>query len=201
LKTSIYQQLRESPAHSILVNLIDSVGLAFELDQTNTSALTMLAPSDAVLKGVDPNSRVALRNLLEGHLFQSNLYSTELANDTNTLTALNGAEYMVTQEDGSIFVGSVRLVQTDALASNGVIHTIDHLLNVSSTIMPFRVHTGAGTPWPDTPTTTLTQQESVATGGSNQAGYNVLSDSVYLALILMGLVFVFAILFIFTRRK
>ncbi len=201
LNTSIYQQLRQSPAHSRLVQLIDSVGMAFQLDHSNETGITFIAPSDVALGGVDVKNRVALRNLLEGQVFQSNLYSTELKSAASALIiASNGAHYSLTHEKGSIIVGSSRLITLDTLASNGVIHTTDSLLIATSTESPFQVHTGPGSPWPGTPVTAYSQQEHVASGSPN-AGNEVLSYSVYLALTLMGLAFAFAILYIVAMRK
>jgi uncharacterized surface protein with fasciclin (FAS1) repeats len=88
---------------------------------------TYFAPNTAtVLTNIPSNiTAAALNSLIEYHCVENLFYSTDLINGT-VLTTLTGAKAIVTvDDDGSIYVNTAKVIGTNYLLYNGVLHLID----------------------------------------------------------------------------
>lgn len=108
--------------------------MATDLVETvnTTPNLTIFAPNNEAIQNIGS----ALANLtteqisdvLTYHVVSGLGYSSGLENGTE-LTTLNGESLTITIGDGGIFVNNARVVASDVLIANGVVHVIDEVLN------------------------------------------------------------------------
>ncbi|KAK0636093.1 FAS1 domain-containing protein [Bombardia bombarda] len=101
-------------------------------DLTQASELTMFAPSnhafDVVGSALSDMSAADLADVMGYHVVQGKvLYSSLITNTTEKTT--EGKDVHLRVEDGKMFVNGARIVQTNILVNNGVVHVIDNLLN------------------------------------------------------------------------
>lgn len=109
--------------------IVDQDKSPFIRQLLQASDITYFAPNtqDAVKamteasRGVSETQRAAIARY---HLVSGLFFSSELK-DGMRLKTLQGAELLVTVLNGSTYVNSARLMTTDYLISNGVLHTID----------------------------------------------------------------------------
>ncbi|KAI8937167.1 hypothetical protein NX059_006379 [Plenodomus lindquistii] len=105
-------------------NLVDTVN--------TTPNLTIFAPNNEAIQNIGS----ALANLttdqitdvLTYHVVSGLGYSSGLENGTELVT-VNGESLTVTIGEGGIFVNNARVVVSDVLIANGVVHVIDEVLN------------------------------------------------------------------------
>lgn len=118
---------------------LDPVGL-FNLTQ-QLNAITLFAPSDQAFLDIDDafskTSAQQQRTIMANHLINGTiLYSSQLPSSTNhtaiNATSASGQNLTFTNRDGIIFVSSgnitARIIRSDALLENGVVHLIDTVL-------------------------------------------------------------------------
>jgi hypothetical protein len=118
-----------------LVSLRGAIN-ATELFDTvnNTPDITIFAPNNEAFQNIgsalgnlsaeDATSILTYHVIAEGPIG----YSSTLENGT-TLTTANGEQLTITIGDGGIFVNNARVVASDILIANGVVHVIDEVLN------------------------------------------------------------------------
>jgi len=98
------------------------------------ATLTVLAPSDAAFEGIDVMTLVsdleALKTLLLNHVLDTEVYSKDLSNG-QVVTMLGGGEVTVMIADGKVMLNNAMVVSPDVMASNGVIHVLDKLIDFS----------------------------------------------------------------------
>eukprot|EP00592_Proboscia_alata_P014804 CAMPEP_0194397656 /NCGR_PEP_ID=MMETSP0174-20130528/125665_1 /TAXON_ID=216777 /ORGANISM="Proboscia alata, Strain PI-D3" /LENGTH=971 /DNA_ID=CAMNT_0039193857 /DNA_START=24 /DNA_END=2940 /DNA_ORIENTATION=- len=98
------------------------------------ATLTVLAPSDAAFEGIDVMTLVsdleALKTLLLNHVLDTEVYSKDLSNG-QVVTMLGGGEVTVMIADGKVMLNNAMVVSPDVMASNGVIHVLDALIDFS----------------------------------------------------------------------
>ncbi|KAF9059856.1 FAS1 domain-containing protein [Rhodocollybia butyracea] len=113
--------------------------LANVLDQQK--GVTVFAPTDGALQGAplpslstawEGNDQSKVINLLQNHILNgSSVYSTEVYNGLNTTSAAGEPTTFTTNSSGA-FVNSggttAKILQTDVISSNGVVHVIDSVL-------------------------------------------------------------------------
>ncbi|KAF1947847.1 beta-Ig-H3/Fasciclin [Clathrospora elynae] len=100
----------------------------------DTPNITVFAPSNEAIQ--DIGSALAnlttqqITDILTYHVVTTGDigYSSKLKNGT-TLKTANGNDLTVTIGDGGIFVNNARVVTSDILIANGVLHVIDEVLN------------------------------------------------------------------------
>jgi transforming growth factor-beta-induced protein len=123
------------------------------LNYTNINpCLTVFAPYNLAFQRIESSlenlSVEDITSLLEYHLVPSNTtpyYSSNLPNglpysaenssiyNQTTLKSLQGNDLSITFEYNSLFVNQARIIQSDLLLSNGVLHVIDSVLNPNKT--------------------------------------------------------------------
>ena len=111
---------------------------ASDIDQllSSTGPYTFFAPSDLAFekleKGtvdqlLEPQNRAKLANLLNNHIVSGRILYSELK-DGQKLTTINGKELLVSENDGNIQIGSIKILPRDAKISNGAIHLSDTVM-------------------------------------------------------------------------
>jgi uncharacterized surface protein with fasciclin (FAS1) repeats len=126
-----------NPDFSTLVSAVEAAGLAETL--AGPGPLTVFAPTnDAFAKLpagtveslLEPANKDQLAGILTYHVVPAEVMAADVtAGDVSTV---NGAAFSVSTEGGVVITdgqgGTANVVQTDIVASNGVIHVIDAVL-------------------------------------------------------------------------
>jgi uncharacterized surface protein with fasciclin (FAS1) repeats len=98
--------------------------------------LTVFAPTDeafaklpagTVESLLKPENTEQLRAILTYHVVPGRVTAAEVVNLTSAPT-LNGRSLSISAREGKVTVDNARVVQTDIMASNGVIHVIDAVI-------------------------------------------------------------------------
>jgi uncharacterized surface protein with fasciclin (FAS1) repeats len=119
---------------STLLAAVEAAGLSSTL--SGTGPFTLFAPTDAAFATLPageverllmPEHRAELSALLTYHVVPSRVVAAGLSGKTGNVETVNGANLAVDGRDG-VKVGTATVVQSDVLASNGVIHVIDKVL-------------------------------------------------------------------------
>lgn len=121
-----------SPRLGVFVDFMRAAGLARDL--IGDGPFTVFAPTeraflklsvrerDALLADADRLSRV-----MRGHVVAGRVLSPQ-AHGSRSVTTIDGGTLRLSFQDGTSRVGSVRIVQANVPASNGIIHAIDSVL-------------------------------------------------------------------------
>ncbi len=137
--------LRASSEHRRFVTALEATGLDAELD--GLGPLTVFAPNDAAFDKLRPKSAKAmieddlgaLKQVLSGHIVRARLTTEDLLtvfpqlNGKTKVFAIN-KEVIVAQGNANsprlidLRKRTVDVLQSDAIASNGIIHVIDGML-------------------------------------------------------------------------
>lgn len=88
----------------------------------NASDVTVFAPQNSAL-----NSTLTTSSQTAGNFVVSGpvLYSTALTAGTSFLTAAKTKLFVTTNPSGAIFVNGSRIIESDILTANGVVHVIE----------------------------------------------------------------------------
>lgn len=81
-------------------------------------------PEEQVAALLKPENRDMLQAVLTYHVVPGRLTAQQVAGLTHAQT-LNGQRLDIKQEDGAVYIGNARVLKTNVMASNGVIHVID----------------------------------------------------------------------------
>jgi uncharacterized surface protein with fasciclin (FAS1) repeats len=119
--------------------------------------VTVFAPSNAAFRSIgsalENASASDLANIVGYHVINGTVaYSTDLK-DMQNLTAYNGENVTISIKNGSVFVNSAKVVTSNILVANGVMHVIDNVLNPANPSA--------------TPNATATTQTPAFTGASS----------------------------------
>ena len=121
-----------NPQFSTLVAAVKAAGLVDTLN--GTGPFTVFAPTDAafaklgkatietLLKNPDQ-----LKSILLYHVVSGATYSGDVVKLTTAAT-VNGAPVVISVKNGQVYINNARVVTTDILTSNGVIHVIDTVI-------------------------------------------------------------------------
>lgn len=122
--------------HTALVEALIQADLVTTLQ--GTGPFTVFAPTDAAFSaaGIDlatfdtPEEIAALSDILLYHVVAGATYSTDLADGTTTVRAVNGDSLDLTVSASGVTVGAgnANVTIADVAASNGVVHVIDQVL-------------------------------------------------------------------------
>jgi uncharacterized surface protein with fasciclin (FAS1) repeats len=117
-----------------LVAAVKAAGLVDTLK--GKGPLTVFAPTDeafAKLPGgtvenlLKPENKDKLKAVLTYHVVPGRVTASEVANLSSAPT-VNGRSLSINVQDGKVTVDNARVVQTDIMATNGVIHVIDSVI-------------------------------------------------------------------------
>jgi transforming growth factor-beta-induced protein len=123
-----------SGSFKTLATALEAAGLADAL--RGAGPFTVFAPTDAAFaklpKGLvnillQPDSKDKLTAILTYHVLPARVAAEEIVHLSSAKT-LNGEPLQITANQGHIQVNQSRVITTDILCSNGVIHVIDSVL-------------------------------------------------------------------------
>jgi uncharacterized surface protein with fasciclin (FAS1) repeats len=128
----IVETAESAGAFNTLLTAVDAAGLTETLK--GEGPFTVFAPSDAAF---DNLSELELGNILADsdlltrvltyHVVAGDVRAADVVNLTSA-TTVNGKELAITVENGEVFLDGIRVVTTDILTTNGVIHVIEDVL-------------------------------------------------------------------------
>ena len=111
-----------------LVTAVEAAGLTDVL--ASEGPFTVFAPTDdafALVGDLDLNDTDALTTILNRHVAFGAYMAADVANMT-TITTLEGSDLTIEVGDEGVLVNGARIVQTDIVCSNGVVHIIEAVL-------------------------------------------------------------------------
>jgi uncharacterized surface protein with fasciclin (FAS1) repeats len=97
---------------------------------------TVFAPVDDAFAKLPPgtvealvNDKPKLRSILTFHVIRGRILAEDVAVGSTEVATLEGSKVRVTRsKDGSVTVNGAKVLETDVLAGNGVIHVIDSVI-------------------------------------------------------------------------
>lgn len=125
-----------------LLKAAEAAGLVDALKQRGP--ITVFAPTDEAFGRLDskqladllkPENREKLRAILTYHVVPSSVTFRDLI-EGRRLTTVNGQQIRSTFNDGSLSIGHSRVLTSDVMADNGVIHVINNVLTPSTQNIP-----------------------------------------------------------------
>ena len=117
-----------------LVAAVKAAGLADVL--SGEGPFTVLAPTDeafaALPKGtveslLEPGNKDKLVAILKYHVVSGKVPAAKVL-QLDSAKTLQGTDVTITQKDGAVMINNAKVVKTDIMCSNGIIHVIDHVL-------------------------------------------------------------------------
>lgn len=115
-----------------LVTAVQAAGLVETLK--GEGPFTVFAPTDAAFKALGkPTGEALLKDpaklasILTYHVVAGKLYSGDVLKTTSVAT-VNGSDIVFTMRNGKPYVNNARIIVTDILTTNGVIHLIDAVM-------------------------------------------------------------------------
>lgn len=127
---NLAQVIELSPEYSVLNAAIQKAGLRDAL--ANTPNLTLFAPDNAAfgasgITSIDPLTATQLRLILLYHLVPARVPSSAVP-VSDSVNTVNTTNIYASRNVNGVFANGIRVKRADALASNGIIHTIERVL-------------------------------------------------------------------------
>lgn len=131
VEMSIVETAAAAGQFNTLLELATIAGLA---DVLSTESVTVFAPTDAAFAKVPAETLEALKadpeglaNVLKYHVIAGPVPAIQVASLT-TVDTLQGSPLAITASEEGVMVNDATVLQTDIVASNGLIHVIDTVL-------------------------------------------------------------------------
>ena len=133
-KSDLIHTAFEAGAFNTLIQAIKASGLEETL--LKTGPFTIFAPRDEAFAALPsdtledllkPEKQAALQRVIAYHIIPGKYTATEVV-QLNRLYTLNGRQISIQMADGDVLVDKARIVKTDVMGTNGVIHVIDAVL-------------------------------------------------------------------------
>ena len=130
----IVETAASAGSFNTLVAAVKAAGLVDALK--GKGPLTVFAPTDdafaklpagTVESLLKPENKEKLKAVLTYHVVPGRVTADEVVNLSSAPT-VNGQPLRINAQDGKVSVDNARVVQTDILASNGIIHVIDSVI-------------------------------------------------------------------------
>jgi len=128
---SIYETAKEA-GFTTLVAAVDAAGLAETL--SNDGPFTVFAPTDEAFKALPEGAleglladKDALKNVLLYHVVKGEVKAADVVK-IDAAEMLNGEKAKVKVKKDIVMIAGVKVVKTDIIATNGVIHVIDAVM-------------------------------------------------------------------------
>ncbi|WP_372755669.1 fasciclin domain-containing protein [Mariniflexile sp.] len=133
LEKNIFTVLSENPEYSTFVTLLEQTGYKSQLQ--SAQAFTVWAPNNAAFAQVSNailNDPDALKELIGNHI---SLFSYNTTSNQETLVKMFNDKYIeFINTSGTSTFGGINLATKDILTSNGILHTLNEVLEVSPNI-------------------------------------------------------------------
>lgn len=119
---------------STLVAAVSAAGLVetlkgdgpFTVFAPNNAAFAKL-PDGTVASLLEPENLETLQGILTYHVVAGNVLSADVVT-LDRATTVNGKDLHISVKNGSVYVNKAKVIATDIIGSNGVIHVIDSVL-------------------------------------------------------------------------
>ena len=119
---------------STLVAAVSAAGLVetlkgdgpFTVFAPNNAAFAKL-PDGTVASLLEPENLETLQGILTYHVVAGNVMAADVVN-LSSATTVNGKDVHIRVKNGSVYVNKSKVIATDIVGSNGVIHVIDSVL-------------------------------------------------------------------------
>jgi uncharacterized surface protein with fasciclin (FAS1) repeats len=117
-----------------LVTAIQAAGLTDTLK--SAGPFTVFAPTDEAFAKLPegtvedllkPENIEKLQAILTYHVVAGKVMAKDAVNLTSAKT-VNGKDFKITKDGDDLMIDNAKVVKTDIMASNGVIHVIDHVI-------------------------------------------------------------------------
>ena len=125
-----------NPDFSTLVAAVKAAGLAETL--SGEGPFTVFAPTNAAFeklpKGtveslLKPENKAKLASILKYHVVAGKVMAADAVKlDGKSAKTVEGSSAPITVKDGAAYIGGAKIVKTDIVGSNGVIHVIDAVI-------------------------------------------------------------------------
>ena len=132
---NIVQVAREAGSFNTLIAALEKTGLIGTLSGQGHGPFTVFAPTDDAFAKLPPGTvetllqnPTALKNILLYHVVAGAVPASQVVGLSSAPT-LNGQSVTITVAGGNVFLnGTTKVVATDVMARNGIIHVIDSVL-------------------------------------------------------------------------
>ena len=119
---------------STLVAAVSAAGLVdtlkgdgpFTVFAPNNAAFDKL-PDGTVASLLEPENLETLQSILTYHVVAGNVMAADVVN-LDRATTVNGKDVHISVKNGSVYINKSKVIATDIVGSNGVIHVIDSVL-------------------------------------------------------------------------
>lgn len=138
---TLYEVIAAAPGLSIFKGLVDNTGLRQELERdanSGTTGLTIFAPTDAAFAKVNNEAATLLtrdaavaRSFLLNHFARPVVFASSIQTGSSSRIRNLGSDQELRLERPAqdlVRVNDVTVTFADVLATNGVLHVIDHVL-------------------------------------------------------------------------
>ncbi len=119
---------------STLVAAVSAAGLVETLKSDGpftvfapTNAAFAALPAGTVENLLKPENKAALQGILTYHVVAGNVLAADVVH-LKRATTVNGKDVHINVKGGSVYINKAKVVATDIIGSNGVIHVIDSVL-------------------------------------------------------------------------
>ena len=117
--------------------LVAAIKAADLVDTLNGKGpFTVFAPTDDAFAKLpegtlemllEPENKARLQEILTYHVVPGRVMAKDVANLDSAAT-VNGKNFMISNKNGSVMVDDAKVLQTDIISSNGIIHVIDSVI-------------------------------------------------------------------------
>merc|ERR1712241_305508 len=128
-----------TPSLSTLLAAVEAAGLASTVNGAGT--FTVFAPNDAafgklpdgtVATLLKPENKDQLKSILLKHVLPVQIKAGEIPRGTTKVKTVGGEEIEITNTGRGVSIGNANEIATDVLASNGVVHVIDTVIQTET---------------------------------------------------------------------
>lgn len=121
-----------NPEFSTLNQLITDAGLTETLD---SGEYTLFAPTNEAFAQIPAatlnalkKDKAKLRQVLMYHVLPNKVPAAQVMKMNEATSLEDGQKLMLTKKGDQVMIGNAKIIKTDVMASNGVVHVIDHVL-------------------------------------------------------------------------
>jgi transforming growth factor-beta-induced protein len=125
VKAGTFQTLAKALAAADLVGVLQGDGPFTVLAPTDEAFARL--PAGTVESLLKPENKAKLQAVLKYHVLAGRVAAKQVAG-LDTAKTLAGADVKIALNDGQLRVNQARVVKTDVVARNGIIHVIDEVL-------------------------------------------------------------------------
>jgi len=129
---NIVETAIDAGSFKTLVKAVDAAGLVQTL--TGPGPFTVFAPTDEAFAKLPAGTldallkdKAKLTSILTYHVVPGRVLAADVTKMTSAKT-VNGQNITISMKDGGVMVDNAKVIKTDVLASNGVIHVIDTVI-------------------------------------------------------------------------